>query len=207
MFDTEARKILPRRRFLAQTTAGMFVGGLGLGAWGVAKTMAPSASTDLEKWATKLNLRDLPSGEAIIVKDKDRPVYVLRLNQQQIAVAREEVAGALHDPFARNENLSPDAQATFANRTLAFDGFIAVFDGRCPRLGCVPIFDAGDYNGWFCPCGGAHFDILGRFREGLGVSNLLVPGYRVTNDGELILSSGNGKISEEHLDEILYGKG
>jgi ubiquinol-cytochrome c reductase iron-sulfur subunit len=30
--------------------------------------------------------------------------------------------------------------------------------GICTHLGCVPISNAGDYGGWFCPCHGSHYD-------------------------------------------------
>ncbi|CAM9994315.1 unnamed protein product [Choristocarpus tenellus] len=26
--------------------------------------------------------------------------------------------------------------------------------GICTHLGCVPVSNAGEYNGWFCPCHG-----------------------------------------------------
>jgi hypothetical protein len=31
--------------------------------------------------------------------------------------------------------------------------------GVCTHLGCVPIGEAGDYGGWYCPCHGSHYDI------------------------------------------------
>lgn len=50
--------------------------------------------------------------------------------------------------------------------------------GVCTHLGCVPIAGAGDYNGWFCPCHGTHYDISGRIRKGPAPYNLEVPEYR-----------------------------
>ena len=38
--------------------------------------------------------------------------------------------------------------------------------GVCTHLGCVPLNDKGDYNGWFCPCHGSHYDTSGRIRKG-----------------------------------------
>ena len=38
--------------------------------------------------------------------------------------------------------------------------------GVCTHLGCVPLKDKGDYNGWFCPCHGSHYDVSGRIRKG-----------------------------------------
>ena len=49
--------------------------------------------------------------------------------------------------------------------------------GICTHLGCVPISDAGDYNGWYCPCHGSHYDNSGRIRKGPAPLNLEIPAY------------------------------
>lgn len=36
-----------------------------------------------------------------------------------------------------------------------------VLIGICTHLGCVPLSNAGEYNGWFCPCHGSHYDVSG----------------------------------------------
>lgn len=41
--------------------------------------------------------------------------------------------------------------------------------GVCTHLGCVPIGEAGDYGGWYCPCHGSHYDICS------SLSNLIRP--------------------------------
>lgn len=46
--------------------------------------------------------------------------------------------------------------------------------GVCTHLGCVPLPNAGDYNGWFCPCHGSHYDTSGRIRKGPAPYNLEV---------------------------------
>lgn len=58
-----------------------------------------------------------------------------------------------------------------------------VMIGVCTHLGCVPIGEAGDYGGWFCPCHGSHYDISGRIRKGPAPLNLEIPEYDF-NDGE-----------------------
>jgi ubiquinol-cytochrome c reductase iron-sulfur subunit len=59
--------------------------------------------------------------------------------------------------------------------------------GICTHLGCVPIGGAGDYNGWFCPCHGSHYDISGRIRKGPAPYNLEVPEYRFVEDNKVII--------------------
>ena len=49
--------------------------------------------------------------------------------------------------------------------------------GVCTHLGCVPIGEAGEFGGWFCPCHGSHYDISGRIRKGPAPTNLEVPEY------------------------------
>lgn len=59
--------------------------------------------------------------------------------------------------------------------------------GICTHLGCVPIGEAGDYGGWFCPCHGSHYDISGRVRRGPAPLNLEIPEYDFPEDDKLII--------------------
>ena len=52
----------------------------------------------------------------------------------------------------------------------------------CTHLGCVPIANAGDYGGYFCPCHGSHYDSSGRIRKGPAPKNLEVPSYSFLSD-------------------------
>ena len=54
--------------------------------------------------------------------------------------------------------------------------------GVCTHLGCVPITGAGEYNGWFCPCHGSHYDTAGRIRSGPAPENLHIPEYAFISD-------------------------
>ena len=54
-------------------------------------------------------------------------------------------------------------------------------------MGCVPIGEAGDYGGWFCPCHGSHYDISGRIRKGPAPLNLEIPTYDFSDDGKLVV--------------------
>merc|ERR1712168_853481 len=49
--------------------------------------------------------------------------------------------------------------------------------GVCTHLGCVPIANAGEYGGYYCPCHGSHYDASGRIRKGPAPLNLEVPYY------------------------------
>ena len=53
--------------------------------------------------------------------------------------------------------------------------------GVCTHLGCVPLNDKGDFNGWFCPCHGSHYDTSGRIRKGPAPTNMEIPKYEFVN--------------------------
>ena len=55
----------------------------------------------------------------------------------------------------------------------------------CTHLGCVPLEDKGDYNGWFCPCHGSHYDTSGRIRKGPAPVNMEVPKYEFVNSNTI----------------------
>lgn len=52
----------------------------------------------------------------------------------------------------------------------------------CTHLGCIPIFGAGNYKGFFCPCHGSHYDASGRARKGPAPANLEIPKYSFEDD-------------------------
>ena len=54
-------------------------------------------------------------------------------------------------------------------------------------LGCVPIANAGDFGGYYCPCHGSHYDASGRIRKGPAPLNLEVPYYEFPEDDLLIV--------------------
>lgn len=61
------------------------------------------------------------------------------------------------------------------------------YTGVCTHLGCVPIGEAGDFGGWFCPCHGSHYDISGRIRRGPAPLNLEIPEYEFSGDETLVI--------------------
>jgi ubiquinol-cytochrome c reductase iron-sulfur subunit len=46
----------------------------------------------------------------------------------------------------------------------------------------VPLGQAGDFGGWFCPCHGSHYDTAGRIRTGPAPENLHIPTYEFISD-------------------------
>lgn len=158
-----------------------------------------------ERWATKVELRSLEPGEPHTVVFNNRAVFALRLTEQQLQdVSSIEVAD-LVDPNARNANLSPTDKANLANRTFEADGTFLVVEGMCGPSGHIPMYGQGDFDAWFCPGRGAHFDILGRVHRGAVRENLQIPRYRLSEQGELILVDWIERKDEDELDRLLYG--
>ena len=57
--------------------------------------------------------------------------------------------------------------------------------GVCTHLGCVPLKDKGDFNGWFCPCHGSHYDVSGRIRKGPAPVNMEIPKYEFVDNNTI----------------------
>merc|ERR1711936_328783 len=59
--------------------------------------------------------------------------------------------------------------------------------GVCTHLGCVPIANAGEFGGYYCPCHGSHYDASGRIRKGPAPLNLEVPYYEFPEEGLVVV--------------------
>ena len=59
--------------------------------------------------------------------------------------------------------------------------------GICTHLGCVPLNNAGEYHGWFCPCHGSHYDTCGRIRKGPAPLNLEIPPYKFIDEAKVLI--------------------
>lgn len=59
--------------------------------------------------------------------------------------------------------------------------------GVCTHLGCVPIANAGDFGGYYCPCHGSHYDASGRIRKGPAPLNLEVPPHEFVGSDLLVV--------------------
>lgn len=59
--------------------------------------------------------------------------------------------------------------------------------GVCTHLGCVPIANAGEFGGYYCPCHGSHYDASGRIRKGPAPLNLEVPPYEFIDSKTVVV--------------------
>jgi len=176
-----------RRDFLYYATAGAGVVTAGAAVWPLVHQMNPTADVQALS-SIRVDVSAVDVGQQLTVKWLGKPIFIRRRTEEEIAEARAVDLSDLPDRLARNDNLSPDADASDENRTLDEAGEWLVQFGVCTHLGCVPIGDgAGDYNGWFCPCHGSHYDNSGRIRRGPAPENLPVPVAEFIDETTILL--------------------
>jgi ubiquinol-cytochrome c reductase iron-sulfur subunit len=128
-----------------------------------------SASADVLALAkVEVDLTAIPEGKNLIVKWRGKPVFIRHRTPDEITEANGVSISELRD------------KETDAERVKQPEWLVML--GICTHLGCVPIGDAGEYNGWFCPCHGSHYDISGRIRKGPAPKNLEIPQYEIQGD-------------------------
>ena len=115
--------------------------------------LSMSATKDVLALASlEVDLSKIEYGQTVTVKWRGKPVFIRRRTEKEVAGEAEVDAKSLRDP------------QTDAERTINPEWLVVV--GVCTHLGCVPLPNAGDYQGWFCPCHGSHYDASGRIRKG-----------------------------------------
>lgn len=164
-----------RRDFLVLTTAAFAAVGVGAVVWPFISSMNPARDV-LALASTDVDLASIAVGQAITVVWRGKPVFVRHRTVDEIQVARATPMSQLKDP-------APDQSRVQRDQWL-------VVVGVCTHLGCVPLGQKptdpkGDYNGWFCPCHGSHYDTSGRIRIGPAPLNLVVPAYNFTTDTQI----------------------
>ncbi len=162
-----------RRDFLYVATAAAGAVTVGATIWPLINQMNPSA--DVQALASiEVDVAGLEPGSQITVKWLGKPVFIRRRTKEEIDAARAVDISSLPDQKSENANKG-ESDASDINRTLDEKGEWLVMIGVCTHLGCVPLGDAGEFGGWFCPCHGSHYDTAGRIRKGPAPRNLDIP--------------------------------
>ena len=151
------------------------VGAVGVGsvAWPFIHQMNPDASTIAAGAAIDVDLSAIAEGAIVTVKWRGKPIFVRHRTPKEIKEAVDVPLAQLPDPQA-------DAQRVKKPEWL-------VVIGVCTHLGCIPLGNQGDYDGWFCPCHGSAYDTSGRIRKGPAPKNLEVPSYAFASDTKLTI--------------------
>ena len=163
---SNSEKKTNRRDFLF--TASYTVGAVGIGAtiWPFIDQMNPDSSVKALA-TTEVDISQIEPGKSITVLWRGKPVFIKRRTEIEISEAKEVNLDDLKHP-EKDEDRVKKAEWL-------------VMMGICSHLGCVPLSDKGEYNGWFCPCHGSHYDTSGRIRKGPAPTNLEIPKYEFIN--------------------------
>ena len=156
-----------RRDFLYVATGTLGAVGVATASWPFIHQMNPSAAV-LALASTEVDLSAIEQGQAITVIWRGKPVFIRHRTAKEISQAQDTSLEDLPDPQADSE------------RAQKPEWLILV--GVCTHLGCVPLSHTGEYEGWFCPCHGSHYDTSGRIRKGPAPANLAVPEYVFIDD-------------------------
>ena len=167
-----------RRDFLMLATGAAGAVGLGATVVPLISQLAPDAQTVAAGAPIDLDLAPIAEGQAIKLFWRGKLIFVRHRTKKEVQEANAVDVATLRDP-------QTDAQRTKAGH----EQFLIVY-GNCTHLGCVPLGNApgepkGDYDGWFCPCHGSHYDSSGRIRKGPAPLNLPVPPYAFTADTKI----------------------
>ncbi len=170
--DTHSHADGTRRDFLGLSAAAFGAVGAISFAAPLINSLNPAKDT-LALATTEVDLSAIALGESKTVMWRGKPVFIKHRTAEEIKEAVDVDIATL-----------PDKQ-TDEERVQKPEWLVVV--GVCTHLGCVPVgqkpTDAhGDYDGWFCPCHGSHYDTSARIRKGPAPKNLAVPPYEFVSD-------------------------
>ncbi|KAL9414395.1 hypothetical protein AB3S75_042796 [Citrus x aurantiifolia] len=136
--------------------------------------LSMSASKDVLALASlEVDLASIEPGTTVTVKWRGKPVFIRRRTEEDIQLANSVDVASLRDPQEDSVRVKNP------------EWLVVV--GVCTHLGCIPLPNAGDFGGWFCPCHGSHYDISGRIRKGPAPFNLEVPMYNFLDENKLLI--------------------
>ena len=169
-----------RRKVLIGLTAGFAVAGVGFAADPFITTWNPSARAKAIGSAVKVDVSKMMVGQQIQVSWRKQPILIIRHSQSALS-GLSAVIGKLADP--NSDNI--DEPYKNMNPTRSLSSEYSVLSGVCTHLGCSPKYypevepkpwDSSWAGGFFCPCHGSMFDLVGRVYKGVPApTNLTVP--------------------------------
>ncbi len=161
-----------RRDFIVVATYAMGAVGAGAFAWPLIDQMNPAADT-LALASIEVDVSKIAEGQSITLKWRGKPVFIRHRTKAEIEEALRDDALDMRDPQIDGDRVQKPE-------------YLVVL-GVCTHLGCVPLGQKigeirGEYDGWFCPCHGSHYDSSGRIRKGPAPTNLEIPPYAFLSD-------------------------
>ena len=166
-----SKKIQSKRRdFLFTASYAVGAVGVGMAVWPLIDQMNPDASIKALA-TTEVDISNISPGKTITVLWRGKPVFIRRRTQEEISEAQNVKMEELKDPQKDQDRVKKSEWL--------------VMLGVCTHLGCVPLGNKGEFNGWFCPCHGSHYDTSGRIRKGPAPTNLEIPKYEFVENNTI----------------------
>ena len=190
MSDTENNS--NRRKFLTRST--QILGGIG-GVFALIpflSTMSPSERAKSAGAPIEVDVSSIQPGMYKVFEWRGKPVWVVRRTQEMINQIADR-DDKLSDPMS-NEEFQPSYAK---NKYRSIKPEFLVLVGVCTHLGCSPkyypetgsvAFDSDWQGGFFCPCHGSKFDMVGRVYAGVPApTNMDVPPHYFPKDNILVI--------------------
>lgn len=169
-----------RRKVLIGLTAGFAAAGVAFAATPFITTWNPSARAKAIGSAVKVDVSKMMIGQQIQVSWRKQPILIVR-HSESVLLGLNTVVSKLADPNSD----SIDEPYKNINSTRSLSSEFSVLSGVCTHLGCSPKYypevepkpwDSSWAGGFFCPCHGSMFDLVGRVYKGVPApTNLTVP--------------------------------
>jgi ubiquinol-cytochrome c reductase iron-sulfur subunit len=158
-----------RRDFLYVATGAVGAVGVAAAVWPLIDQMNPDRSV-LALSSIEFDVATVAEGESVTIKWRGLPVFVRHRTAAEIEEARATPLSDLKDPETDSQRVKEGHEA------------FLIMIANCTHLGCIPVGESGEYDGWFCPCHGSQFDTAGRIRKGPAPKNLVLPPYEFISD-------------------------
>ena len=181
-----------RRKFLIAATSIAGAGAVVGTAIPFLAAFNPSEKAKAAGAPAKADISKLAKGEMMLVEWRGKPIYIIRHTEESLAALNKNLS-RLSDPDSK-EDQQPE-YAKNPSRSIRKD--IVVLEGICTHLSCAPKFyhqlgttdfDSNWPGGFFCPCHGSKFDLVGRVYSGVPApTNLSVPPHYYESENVLII--------------------
>ena len=156
------------------TTAAYTTAGVGAVCLVLPMIDSMNPSSDVTALASvEVDISAIKEGEEKKVMWRGKPIFIKRRAKWAIEAAQKVNLSELRDPQSDADRVKKGKE----------EWLITI--GICTHLGCIPIGDSGEFNGWFCPCHGSQYDTSGRIRKGPAPKNLEVPPYEFLNENTI----------------------
>ena len=163
-----------KRDFIFLATGATAAAGAAAVGWPLVAQMGKAADT-LAAGSIEIDLSKVAQGQQLKMLWRGKPVFVRHRTAAEIEAAEATELSELKDPATDTDRLVAGPDGNVNKKFL-------VMVGVCTHFGCVPVGEAGDFDGWYCPCHGSHYDTSGRIRKGPAPTNMEIPPYSFINE-------------------------